>query len=186
MTERALIGRLAARLPVRPGVALGIGDDAAVLDDDPATVVTSDVLVEGVHFRRRPSGWRDVGHRALAVNLSDLAAMGARPLAAVVGLVLPTDPPLAPDEVDELYEGMEGLAARHGLTVAGGDVSVGPALVLAVTALGRMAPGVAPRRRAGARPGDLLCVTGAVGAAAAGLLLLEEPARASRRRASTP
>jgi len=173
MAESAVIERIAARVRVRPGVVLGIGDDAAALDDDPATVITTDLLVDGVHFRRATAGGRDLGHKALAVNLSDLAAMGARPVAAVVGLGVPADQ-LA-DELDRLYEGMEELAARYGLTVAGGDVSSAPALTIAVTAIGRMPAGVAPVRRSGGRSGDLLCVTGALGAAAAGLLLLEDP-----------
>ena len=176
MVESAVIERIAARVRVRAGVALGIGDDAAALGDDPATVVTVDLLVDGVHFRRATAGGRDLGHKALAVNLSDLAAMGARPVAAVVGLGIPADQ--GAEGIDELYEGMEELAARHGLTVAGGDVTSAPVLTIAVTAIGRMAPGVAPVRRSGGRPGNLLCVTGALGAAAAGLLLLEDPALA--------
>ena len=173
MSELALIERIAARARRRPGTELGIGDDAALLSVGGTAVVTQDLLVEDVHFRRATTSARDLGHKALAVNLSDLAAMAAEPIAAFVGLCLA--PGVGDDEVDELYEGMEALAARHGVTVAGGDVSAGPALVLAVTAVGRAAAGVAPTLRTGGRPGDLLCVTGALGAAAAGLLLLERP-----------
>src|SRR5215210_1652583 len=144
MSELALIERIAARAPRRPGTELGIGDDAALLSVGGTAVVTQDLLVEGVHFRRATTSARDLGHKALAVNLSDLAAMAAEPIAAVVGLCLA--PGIGDDEVDELYEGMEALAARHGVTVAGGDVSAGPALVLAVTAVGRAAAGVAPTR----------------------------------------
>jgi thiamine-monophosphate kinase len=177
LTERALIERIAALTSVRAGVAVGVGDDAAVLDDDPATVATQDLLVEGVHFRRRrgdAAELRDLGHRALAVNLSDLAAMGAVPLVALVGLGTPGGA-MGAGEVDALYGGMEALAARTGTTIAGGDVTAAPALVLAVTAIGRMPPGAAPVLRRGARPGDRLVVTGPLGAAAAGLLLLEDP-----------
>ncbi|MDX6556854.1 MAG: thiamine-monophosphate kinase [Miltoncostaeaceae bacterium] len=173
MVESAVIELIAARVRVRPGVALGIGDDAAALDDDPATIVTIDLLVDGVHFRRATTDGRDLGHKALAVNLSDLAAMGARPVAAVVGLGLPAD--LEAEELEAIYAGMEELAERHGLTVAGGDVTSAPALTIAVTALGRMPEGTAPARRSGGRPGDLLCVTGALGAGAAGLLVLDDP-----------
>jgi len=178
MSELALIERIASRTRRRPGTELGIGDDAALLRIGGTAVATQDLLVEGVHFRRTTIGARDLGHKALAVNLSDLAAMGAEPVAALVGLCLPPDA-LAPDELDALYDGMESLAGRHGVTLAGGDVTAGPALVLAVAAIGRALPGVAPLRRSGGRPGDLLCVTGALGAAAAGLLALEEPGLAA-------
>jgi thiamine-monophosphate kinase len=174
MSELALIERIAARARRRPGTELGIGDDAALLSVGGTAVVTQDLLVEGVHFRRETTGARDLGHKALAVNLSDLAAMAAEPVAALVGLCLPPGG-LGDDAVDELYAGMEALAARHGVTVAGGDVTAGPALMLAVTAVGRAASGVPTLRRSGARPGDVLCVTGALGAAAAGLLLVERP-----------
>ena len=140
-------------------------------------VVTHDMLVEAVHFRRSTTGLRDLGHKALAVNLSDVAAMGARPVAALVGLGLPAD--LDTGDVDELYEGIERLAGRCGVTVAGGDVTAAPVLVLAVTAVGRPWPGVEPVGRAGGRAGDLLCVTGRLGAAAAGLAVLEEPSLAA-------
>ena len=179
ISELALIERLAAGAAIRPGVSLGIGDDAAVLNGDPAIVVTQDVLVDGVHFRRSTSRLGDIGHKAVAVNLSDLAAMGAMPVAVFIGLVLPQAEPLTTPDLDELYAGMEEIAGRHGATIAGGDTTSGPALILAVTAVGRMTPGVAPVRRAGAVPGDLVCVTGSVGAAAAGLLVLDDPTLAA-------
>ncbi len=174
MSELALIERIGARARRRPGTELGIGDDAALVSVGGTAVVTQDLLVEGVHFRRATTSARDLGHKALAVNLSDIAAMGAEPVAATVGLCLPPGG-LSDDEADGLYAGMEALAERHGVTVAGGDVTGGPALVLAVAVVGRAADGVAPVRRSGGRPGDLLCVTGALGASAAGLLLLERP-----------
>jgi thiamine-monophosphate kinase len=176
MSELALIERIAARVRTRAGTELGIGDDAAVLALDGRAVVTQDMLIEGVHFTRETTGMRDLGHKALAVNLSDLAAMAAEPVAALVGLGLPAGGPA--EDVEALYDGMEALAARHGVTVAGGDVTAAPVLVLSVVALGRPVPGVPPLARSGGRPGDLLCVTGALGAAAAGLLLLERPALA--------
>ena len=177
LSERALIERIAALTAVRAGIVVGIGDDAAVFDDDPATVATLDLLVEGVHFRlrRRDAGeLRDVGHKALAVNLSDLAAMGAAPVAALVGLGAPPAS-LGAEEVDAIYGGMEALAARAGATLAGGDVTRAPQLVLSVAAIGRMPEGARPVLRSGARAGDVLAVTGPLGAAAAGLLLLEDP-----------
>ncbi|WP_217915836.1 thiamine-phosphate kinase [Miltoncostaea marina] len=173
MSEIALVERIAARAALRDGTSLGIGDDAAVVATGGEAVVTHDMLVEDVHFRRATTGMRDLGAKALAVNLSDLAAMGAVPVAATVGLGVPAW--LRDAEADELYAGLEEMAARHGVTVAGGDVTGAPVLVLAVTAIGRALDDVPPVRRSGAAEGDLLCVTGALGAAAAGLLLLEDP-----------
>lgn len=170
--ELDLIARIAARTAVRQGVRLGIGDDAAVLDTEPVTCVSTDMLVEGRHFRREWTDFADLGHKALAVNLSDLAAMGASPVAATVALGVP--PGLASDgSIERLYEGMEALAAAHEMTVAGGDVTGAPILVISVTVIGRMAPGVAPLLRSAARPGDVLCVTGALGGGIAALRVLE-------------
>jgi thiamine-monophosphate kinase len=173
MPELALIERIARRTALRPGTSLGIGDDSALIALGDDAVATHDMLVEGVHFRRATISTRDLGAKALAVNVSDIAAMGAVPVAALVGLGVPHG--MTDDEVDDLYAGMEEVAAHHGVTIAGGDVTTAPVLVLAVTALGRAAPGVVPLRRSGGRVGDLLCVTGPLGAAAAGLLLLEAP-----------
>jgi thiamine-monophosphate kinase len=175
ISELALIERLARHVVVRPGVRIGIGDDAAVLAGDPPIVVTQDLLVDDVQFRRTTSSLLDIGHKAIAVNLSDLAAMGAEPVAVFVGLVLPQERPLTEPDIDELYRGMESIAAEHAVTIAGGDITTGPTLTLAVTAVGRLASGVEPALRSGALPGDALCVTGPLGAAAAGLLVLDHP-----------
>lgn len=174
MSELALIERIAARTTIRPGTVLGIGDDAAILELDGAGVVTHDMLVEGVHFRLSTTTPADLGAKAVAVNLSDLAAMGVDPVAVFVGLGLPSG--FTRDgHADALSAGIEAMAAAHEITVAGGDVTTAPILILAITAIGRPAAGVAPLRRSGAEVGDLLCVTGALGAAAAGLALLEDP-----------
>jgi thiamine-monophosphate kinase len=140
----------------RRGLAVGIENDAAELAG--GRVVTQDALVEGVHFRLDWISWRDLGFRAAAVNLSDLAASGATPEGLVVTLAAPSDTAVA--DVVELYEGL----AEAGTPVIGGDTSAGDRLVLSVTALGRSerVPG-----RAGARPGDVLVVTGQLGAAGA-------------------
>lgn len=174
MSELALIERIAARTTIRPGTSLGIGDDAAILELDGSAVVTHDLLLEGVHFRLSTTGPADLGAKAVAVNLSDLAAMGVDPVAIVVGLGLPAGF-AASGGADALSAGIEEMAAAHGITVAGGDVTLAPVLVLAITAIGRPAAGVAALRRSEGRVGDLLCVTGALGASAAGLALLEDP-----------
>jgi thiamine-monophosphate kinase len=147
----------------RRGLAAGLDAEGAVLDG--GVVVTQDTLVEGVHFRREWSSWRDLGWKAAAVNLSDLAALGAEPEALLVGLALP--PETEPEAVVELYEGL----AEPGVPVAGGDTTRADRLVVAVTAVGRSerVPG-----RAGALPGDVLVVTGPLGGAAAGLHVLRE------------
>ncbi len=175
MSESDLIERIAARAARRPGTELGIGDDAAILAGEGRIVVAQDLLVDDVHFRLSTTGARDLGHKALAVNLSDLAAMGARPVAAFVGLVLPPRG-FDDEDFDLLYDGLEALAAAHQVTLAGGDLTAGATLTLAVTVIGRPYEGIEPLRRTGAREGDLLCVTGSLGAAGAGLLLLEDPA----------
>jgi thiamine-monophosphate kinase len=173
--ERAIIERIRARLAPPPAwVALGVGDDAAVLrpERNRAEVVTTDCLVEGVHFDRAYVPPAAIGHKALAVNLSDLAAMGAEPRAALLSLVLPAGLTIA--ELDAFLDGFLGLAARYGVALVGGNVTRSPGpLVVDVTATGV----VKARRvltRAGARPGDDVYVSGQVGCAAAGLALCRE------------
>jgi thiamine-monophosphate kinase len=140
----------------RRGLAQGIGNDAAQLNGD--LVVTQDALVEGVHFRLDWIAWRDLGFRAAAVNLSDLAASGAVPEALIVTFAAPADTEL--EHVVELYEGI----ADAGVPVHGGDTTRADSLLVSVTAIGRSkrVPG-----RAGARPGDTVVVTGPLGAAGA-------------------
>lgn len=146
----------------RRGLAQRIADDGAVLDG--GRVATQDVLVEGVHFRREWTSWRDLGYKAAAVNLSDLAAMAAEPEALLVMLAAPAE--TEADDVLELYEGLN----EPGVSVVGGDTSVAAVFTLGVTALGRSGrvPG-----RGGARLGDALVVTGPLGGSAAGLRVLE-------------
>jgi thiamine-monophosphate kinase len=151
---------------------IGIGDDAAVVQAERNTLdlITTDALVEGVHFDRAFVSPADIGHKALAVNLSDLAAMGAAPRVALLSLILPAS--LAVTDVDELLAGMLALAARSRISIVGGNVTSSPGpMIVDVTVTGS----VHPRRiltRSGARPGDDLYLTGAIGGAAAGLRTL--------------
>ena len=181
--EFPLIARLAARTP-RPtppaessGLYLGIGDDAAVWVPTPhtATVVTADALIENVHFRQATTSAYDLGWKSLAVNLSDIAAMGAMPRYAVVTLGMPATTSLA--WFDEFQRGLAELAAAHDTLLVGGDLTGAPVIAISVTVVGETLPlqdGVPPLlRRDTARPGDVVAVTGALGASAGGLRLLE-------------
>jgi thiamine-monophosphate kinase len=175
--EFGLIARLTSGLEGGPGVEVGVGDDAAVLLPTPGhkLVVTTDVLVEGVDFTAALSEPDDWGWKTVAVNCSDLAAMGAEPRWLVLALTVPEQTPLA--TLERVYAGVDAACRRFGLALVGGDVSAGPALSLAATALGEAER---PVLRSGARPGDRLAVTGPLGAAAAGLALLRsgDPAAA--------
>jgi thiamine-monophosphate kinase len=159
-------------------LALGIGDDAAVIQARPGvdTVVTTDLLVEDVDFRRDTMLPRRLGHKALAVSLSDIAAMGAAPRWSLISLGLP-ESVWESNFVDEFYEGFFSLAEHYSVTLAGGDVSRAPErIVIDSIVLGEVLRDQAVRRR-GAQPGDLIFVTGTLGGAAAGLRLLETGAR---------
>ena len=157
-----------------PGTLLGIGDDAALLGvpEGRRLLVTIDMLLEGVHFERRWGRPRELGRKALAVNVSDIAAMGGHPLYALLGLAIPPEGPTL-EELQALFTGMEGEAATYGVSLVGGDTCGSQSgLVLSVTLIG-MAPDGAPLLRSGAKPGDGLWVTGRLGGSAAGLAALE-------------
>jgi thiamine-monophosphate kinase len=171
--ERALIARIRERLTMPAWVVVGPGDDAAALEPvrGALEVLTTDAQVDGVHFDRRFVPPDAIGHRALAVNLSDLAAMGARPRAALLSLALPASLELS--AFDQMLDGLLSLAARYSVALVGGNITRTPGpLVVDVTALGSV-----HRRkiltRAGARAGDDVFVTGTLGEAAAGLRLLQ-------------
>jgi thiamine-monophosphate kinase len=186
--ELGLVRQVLDRLVAGPQVLLGPGDDAAVVAaPDGRVVATTDVLVEGVHFRRDWSSGYDVGRKAAAQNLADVTAMGGTGTALLVALVAPPDLPVA--WALELADGLRDEAALVGAAVAGGDTSAGERLVVTVTALGDLG-GRAPVTRAGARPGDLVVVAGALGASAAGLALLraggDGPLVALHRRPRPP
>lgn len=188
--EFGLIAVLREALPeaarASAAVTVGIGDDAALWrpPDGSRIAVSTDSLVEGVHYRLDAgwSTWADVGHKALAVNLSDLAAMGANPALATVSLGLRGD-----ERVTDLiaaYDALGRLAAVHGCVVAGGDIVASPTTTSwHVTVLG--AVGDAALTRSGAAPGDVIVVSGTLGASAAGLALLGLPADDPRRMATT-
>lgn len=173
--EFGLIARVVARLGSGPTSVLGPGDDAAiVVAPDGRVVASTDVLVEGRHFRRDWSSATDVGHRAAAANLADIAAMGAVPTALLVALCAPPD--LEVRWAEELADGLGAEAATVGASVVGGDMSASPTLTVAVTALGDLR-GAAPVLRSGARPGDVVAVAGRLGHAAAGLAVLSRGLR---------
>ena len=168
--ERALIERIRGRLPpAPPELLVGIGDDAAVAAPDRGAlqVLTTDALVEGVHFDRRFSSPADIGYKALAVNISDVASMGGAPRFALLSLMLPPDTLV--EDVDGLLDGLTELASASHVALAGGNITRSPGpLILDVTLVGS----VKPRKilkRSGAKAGDAVYVTGQLGAASAGL-----------------
>jgi len=183
--EFELIARMARVLPLRgEGVVLPAGDDAAVVAPPRGEqlCLTVDEVVEDVHFDRRFAP-ADVGWKALAVNLSDLAAMGARPLWALVALAFPRGEPVA--RVLGAARGIAACARRYGVAVVGGNVSRAPALSISITAVGSVRPGRF-LTRAGARPGDLLVGSGTFGDAALGLEAGAAPALVRRQRRPAP
>jgi thiamine-monophosphate kinase len=174
MGEFELLAKLRERLPPPgPRVKLGSGDDAAVTVPGGATATSVDAIVDGVHFRRAEAPSRTIGRKGLATALSDLAAMGAEAGEAYVVLGAPAD--LEEDEFDGLLDGLLEVAAETGTTLAGGDLTRAPALTLAVTVVGHAREPGELVPRSGAREGDVLAVTGELGGAAAGRLLLDRP-----------
>lgn len=169
LDEQALIERIERSFGVAAGAIIGIGDDAAVLRLGGDRAVTTDMLVEGVDFTREiPFAW--VGAKALAVNLSDLAAMGAKPESFLLALGIPRD--LLP-RMGELIDGMAAAARRWRIALVGGDLSASRDLTISITAIGELAAGTAPLRRTGAAPGHRIFVSRPLGAATAGLQLLQ-------------
>ena len=184
MGEFELLARLRERLPPNdPRVRLGSGDDAAVTMPGTTTATSVDGIVEGVHFRREEAPPRLIGRKALATALSDLAAMGADPGEAYVFLGAPAD--LTEGELFAVLDGLLELARENGTTLAGGDLTRAPVLTLAVTVVGHARHPDELVPRAGAAAGDLLVLTGELGGAAAGRLLLDDPGLAEKVGEST-
>jgi thiamine-monophosphate kinase len=172
LAEKLLIARIREQTTRSPGIAAGIGDDCAILQIPAGhqALVTTDFSLEGVHFRREWHPPAVVGHRCLARGLSDIAAMGGIPVAAFLSLALPKDLPQR--WVDQFVKGLLQLADRFEVSLAGGDTAQSPGGVLAdIVVIGSVPKGKAIRR-SGARPGDRIYVTGALGGAAAALKLL--------------
>ena len=178
LSERELIARIQSKLPpAPPWLLVGVGDDAAVVEPERnrAEVLSVDALVDGVHFDRAIAPPDTIGHRALAVNLSDLAAMGAAPRLALLSMALPASLPLA--DFDGIVDGISALAREHRLHVVGGNLTHTPGpLTIDITVVGTVKPRQA-LTRSGARPGDEIYVSGSIGAAAAGLRALNAEPR---------
>ncbi len=170
LDEFGLIGRITKGLKQGPDVVLGPGDDAAVLRPAGDLAVSTDLLVEGVHFRRDWSSAFDVGRKIVAVNVADIESMGAAPSAIVIGLAVPAE--LDQQWVHEFAAGARAECERAGVSLVGGDLSRAAQIVGCATAHGNLA-GREAVTRAGARPGDVVAVRGQLGLASAGLALLQ-------------
>lgn len=173
--ERKIIDWLQQNFSADPPVTVGIGDDGAVLEMDRAQlVVTTDAVIDGVHFDLRRHNWREVGCKAVAVNLSDLAAMGAEPIAIVVTLVLPHGTKLS--QVKNLYSGICTFCSKWPYSIAGGDTNFasGP-LMVSITAMGRLALNRQPWLCRGAQVGDEILVSGSFGGSILGRHMAFEP-----------
>lgn len=158
--------------PLRRKLSTTIGDDAAAWQPSRShrSVITTDALIEGVHFRLDTMSMHDIGWRSMASNISDLAAMGSRPVLATVSLGIPKGAETA--AVIELYRGMLAVASPHDCVIAGGDITRAPVWMISITAVGEIRP-THLKGRGGARPGDIVAVTGSLGASRAGLYLAD-------------
>jgi thiamine-monophosphate kinase len=182
LSEDEIVARLRSIVdaPITKRVRLGIGDDAAVWQPSRShrSVITSDMLVEGVHFSRETMSLEDAGWRAMTANLSDLAAMGARPVLGTIALGIPRE--LEVDELAQLYSGIAACARDAKLSIVGGDLNRAPALTIAVTVTGEVRASDC-KTRAGARAGNIVAVTGPLGASRAGLDVARGRVRLEKR-----
>jgi thiamine-monophosphate kinase len=181
MNEFELIRRLTASAPTNPFVVVGPGDDCAVLDLDLADrqlLFKTDAVVEGIHFKRETPPEK-IGHKALARCLSDIAAMGGTPTAALITLALPRD--FAPDFVEAIYSGLNALARRFDVAIVGGETTTNPERILISVAMLGFVPKGKAVLRSGAKAGDAIFVTGQLGGSLAGKHLEFEPRLAEAR-----
>ncbi len=172
LNEDEIVAAIAAVAGRERGrILLGIGDDAAVWQPSRSarSVITTDALIEDVHFSRATMSMEEIGCRAMAANISDVAAMGARPVLATIALGIP---PHDAANVRELYHGLVACAGESGCYIVGGDLTRAPVLTLAVTVVGEVRPSNL-KTRSGGHPGDIVAVTGKLGASRAGLMLLQ-------------
>jgi thiamine-monophosphate kinase len=177
--EFGLIERVRRATPKSRGVLLGIGDDAAWVGSKSGTsLVTSDILIEGVHFDLKWTSLFDLGYKTLAVNLSDIAAMGGIPAYLILGLGIPAE--FSSKQIDDFYRGIRSLAAKSGVALVGGDTSIAGALYISACVIGH-AP-FRPITRGGAKQGDDIYVTGTLGDSALALSLLRNKAGESKQR----
>ncbi len=185
LSEDELIAAISRVVSVDdPSIVVGLGDDAAVLAPTGGQLVlTTDLLVEGVHFELASISARDLGAKAVTVNVSDIAAMGASPRAALASIALTAD--VEVPWVMELYGGMHDACTEYALSLVGGDTNRGDLVIVSITVAGEVAPGRAVTR-SGARPGDLIAVTGSLGAAAGGLALSRAAAPKAAEALSRP
>jgi thiamine-monophosphate kinase len=169
--EFGLIQRIRRALPVGRGVRIGIGDDAAWVENPSgSSLLTADLLIEGVHFDLKWISFFELGYKSLAVNLSDIAAMGGVAAYAVFSLGIPAG--LDSSDIDELYRGVDALAQPYRVAIVGGDTNIAESLIVSVCVIGH-AP-YRPVRRSGARVGDDIYVTGTLGDSALALKLLQQ------------
>jgi thiamine-monophosphate kinase len=166
--EFGLIERIRRHSAVRPGVRIGIGDDCAWVKNPGSSLVTTDLLIEGIHFDLRWTSLFDLGHKSLAVNLSDIAAMGGKPAYVVLSLGIPGS--FDSKRVDEFYRGFNSLAKKSGVALVGGDTNLAKQLIVSVCLIGH--PPRRPVRRDGAKIDDDIYVTGTLGDSALALMLL--------------
>ena len=153
-------------------VLIGIGDDAACWKAEGLQLATTDTLIEGIHFDFKDISWRELGWKSMAVNLSDIAAMGGRPLYALVSLGIPVDTDT--ESVIDLYRGMLELAKKFRVHIIGGDTTSSPITAITLTIIGETGGKGKILRRSAAKPGDVIAVTGSFGTAAAGLAMMHK------------
>lgn len=179
--EFGLIERIRKATPKGHGVRVGIGDDAAWLDcRSPTFLLTADLLIEGIHFKLEWSTFYSLGYKTLAVNLSDIAAMGGTPAYLTLSLGIPSD--FTTRDIDEFYRGVRFLARLSGVSLVGGDTSAAKRFFISAALIGHCP--YAPVLRSGAKPGDDLYVTGTLGDSALGLELIKKKKRHGRRGAA--